>query len=81
MLRPELVEIVEDELNVKHVRTLDATTEAVSYTLNPLPKQLGQKHGRQYPAIRQAILALETEPTARHGAERRVGRVHLRMLG
>ncbi|HET7011392.1 MAG TPA: class I tRNA ligase family protein, partial [Anaerolineales bacterium] len=46
-----------DELNVKQVRLLDAATEAVSYRLNPLPRQLGQKYGSRFPKIRQAILA------------------------
>ena len=55
-------EMLEDELNVKAVRTLGAAGEAVSYSLNPLPKQLGQKYGSRFPALRPAILALE--PTA-----------------
>ena len=57
-------DLLEDELNVKHVRALDAKAEAVSYTLNPLPKQLGQKYGSLYPGIRKALLALETEGPA-----------------
>jgi isoleucyl-tRNA synthetase len=48
-----------DELNVKSVRVLGQAGEAVSYSLNPLPKQLGQKYGRLFPAIRQAVLGLE----------------------
>ena len=52
-------DLLEDELNVKHVRALDAKAEAVVYTLNPLPKQLGQKYGSRYPGIRKALLALE----------------------
>jgi isoleucyl-tRNA synthetase len=58
-------ELLEDELNVKHVRALSTASEAVSYSLNPLPKQLGQKYGGRFPAIRKAILAMEVEPTAR----------------
>jgi isoleucyl-tRNA synthetase len=58
-------EILADELNVKHVRVLDAAGEAVSFTLNPLPKQLGQKYGKDFPAIRQAILGLPSEVAAR----------------
>jgi isoleucyl-tRNA synthetase len=54
-------DILADELNVKHVRVLDAAGEAVTYTLNPLPKQLGQKYGSAFPAIRKAILALSAE--------------------
>jgi len=58
-------ELVEDELNVKHVRLLDAVTEAVSHAVKPLPKQLGQKYGSKFPAIQKAILALEAEGAAR----------------
>jgi isoleucyl-tRNA synthetase len=52
-------ELLEDELNVKHVRALSNATEAVSYTLNPYPKQLGQKYGSQFPAIRQTLLGMD----------------------
>jgi isoleucyl-tRNA synthetase len=44
---------------------LDASTEAVSHTVKPLPKQLGQKYGNKFPAIQKAVLALEPEETAR----------------
>jgi isoleucyl-tRNA synthetase len=52
-------ELLEDELNVKHVRTLQAAGESVSFSLNPLPKQLGQKYSSKFPVIRQAILGLD----------------------
>jgi isoleucyl-tRNA synthetase len=58
-------ELLEDELNVKQVRPLGSAGEAVSYSLNPLPKQLGQKYKGQYPAIRQAILNLDIDEMAR----------------
>ncbi len=54
-------DIIADELNVKHVRTLDAAGEAVTYSLSPLPKQLGQKYGSAFPAIRKAILDLAAD--------------------
>jgi isoleucyl-tRNA synthetase len=57
-------ELLADELNVKKVRTLNAAGEAVSYTLNPLPKQLGQKYGSLYPEIRKKVLALDVEASA-----------------
>ncbi len=57
-------ELLEDELNVKHVRLLSAAGEAVSYSLNPLPKQLGQKYGSRFPGIRQAVLAMDAAPAA-----------------
>ena len=58
-------DILADELNVKHVRTLDTEGEAVSFSLNPLPKQLGQKYGKDFPAIRKAILEISPETAAR----------------
>ncbi len=58
-------EMLEDELNVKHVRALDTASEAVSYTLNPLPKQLGQKYGSRFPGIRKSLLETDPEIGAR----------------
>ncbi|MCB0117667.1 MAG: isoleucine--tRNA ligase [Anaerolineales bacterium] len=57
-------DVVADELNVKEVRLLDASTEAVSHTVKPLPKQLGQKYGNKFPAIQKAILAMNAEEVA-----------------
>ncbi len=57
-------DLIAAELNVKQVRLLDASGDAVSYRLKPLPKQLGQKYGRRFPAIRQALLALDAEAAA-----------------
>lgn len=52
-------DLIADELNVKHVRLLDTSAEAVSFEIKPLPKQLGQKYGNRFPAIAKAIKALE----------------------
>jgi isoleucyl-tRNA synthetase len=54
-----------DELNVKHVRLLDNATEAVSHSVKPLPKQLGQKYGNKFPSIQKTILAMNSEEAAR----------------
>jgi isoleucyl-tRNA synthetase len=54
-----------DELNVKKVRLLDTATEAVSHTVKPLPKQLGQKYGNRFPALQKAILSMDAEEVAR----------------
>jgi isoleucyl-tRNA synthetase len=54
-------EMIGEELNVKTVRLLDATSEAVDYQLKPLPKQLGQKYGSRFPALRKAILDCDAE--------------------
>jgi isoleucyl-tRNA synthetase len=50
---PTLPGILEDELNVKHVRLLGGDEEAVTYSLNPLPKQLGQKYRALSPKVRK----------------------------
>ena len=57
-------DLLEDELNVKHVRLLNTASEAVSFSLNPLPKQLGQKYGSKFPALRKAVLELDAEQAA-----------------
>jgi isoleucyl-tRNA synthetase len=59
------VDVIADELNVKQVRLLDASTEALTHTVKPLPKQLGQKYGNKYPAIQKAILAMNAEEVAK----------------
>lgn len=58
-------DILEDELNVKMVRALDAATEAVAYEVKPLPKQLGQKYGPKFPGLRTAILGYDPETAAK----------------
>jgi len=57
-------DLIADELNVKQVRLLDASTDAVTYAVKPLPKQLGQKYGSKFPVIRAAILAMDAEEVA-----------------
>jgi len=57
-------ELIEDELNVKTVRLLDASEEAVSHEVKPLPKQLGQRYGNKFPAIRKVILEMNPEEVA-----------------
>jgi isoleucyl-tRNA synthetase len=57
-------ELIEDELNVKTVRLLDASEEAVSHEIKPLPRQLGQKYGNKFPAIRKTILDLNSDEVA-----------------
>jgi len=57
-------DLIGEELNVKSVRLLDAAAEVVDFRLNPLPKQLGQKHGSGFPALRAALLAVDAERAA-----------------
>ncbi len=58
-------DLLEDELNVKRVRALDTAAEVADFSLNPLPKQLGQKYGSHFPGIRKAILEMPAGPAAR----------------
>ncbi len=51
--------LITDELNVKKVRLLDASGEAVSFAVKPLSRQLGQKYGNKFPALAKAITALD----------------------
>jgi isoleucyl-tRNA synthetase len=57
-------DLMADELNVKLVRLLDTSGEAVSFTVKPLPKQLGQKYGNKFPALARAITALDPNAAA-----------------
>ncbi len=52
-------DVVKEELNVKVLRTVTASSDLVNIVVHPLPKQLGSKYGRRFPAIRQALLALD----------------------
>lgn len=61
----QYADLLADELNVKQVRALGSAGEAVSYSLNPLPRQLGQKYKARMPAIRDTILAMDPEQAAR----------------
>ena len=57
-------DLLMDELNVKKVRLLDASTEALQHTVKPLPKQLGQKYGNKFPGLQKAILVMNGEQVA-----------------
>lgn len=54
-----------DELNVKEVSLLGSASEAVQFSLNPLPKQLGQRFKALFPKIRQKLLELPADKSAR----------------
>lgn len=50
-----------DELNTKTIRLLDSNTDALTHTVKPFQKQLGQKYKNKYPQLQNAILALDSE--------------------
>jgi isoleucyl-tRNA synthetase len=43
---------------------LDTSGEAVSFTVKPLPKQLGQKYGNKFPGLAKVISALDASTVA-----------------
>ncbi len=57
-------DLIAEELNVKVIRLLDTASEVVDYRLHPLPRQLGQKYGSDFPGLRKAILELDPQPAA-----------------
>ena len=58
-------DLIKGELNVKAVRLLDASSEAVAYSVKPYPKQLGQKYQSKFPLVRKAIMAVDSEDAAK----------------
>jgi isoleucyl-tRNA synthetase len=57
----QFAKLIAEELNVKSVRLLDVAGEAAQFQLKALPKQLGQKYGARFPAIRKAVQQLAGE--------------------
>ncbi len=55
----ELQQFVLDELNVKTLSFADAAGDLVDVSVFPYPKQLGQKYGKGYPKIRQALSGMD----------------------
>jgi len=51
--------VVKEELNVKTLKTVAAGSDLVDVVIHPLPKQLGQKYGRKFPAIKAALQSLD----------------------
>jgi isoleucyl-tRNA synthetase len=61
----DYADLLKDELNVKSISLLGSASEAVRFSLNPLPKQLGQRFKAQFPQVRQALLDLPADQSAR----------------
>ena len=61
----DYADLLMDELNVKKISLLGSASEAVSFSLNPLPKQLGQRFKADFPKVRKAILDLPADQSAR----------------
>lgn len=58
-LRSDLVEIVQDELNVKAFEFVSEADKLVKYQILPDNKLLGPKFGAQFPSLRNALLAAD----------------------
>jgi isoleucyl-tRNA synthetase len=54
-----LQQLVLDELNVKSLAFTDEAGDLVDVSVFPYPKQLGQKYGKGYPKIRQAMSQMD----------------------
>ncbi|MEA3338200.1 MAG: class I tRNA ligase family protein [Chloroflexota bacterium] len=52
-------QVIAEELNVKAVDLAEGEAELVTYRILPLNKVLGPRFGRQFPAVRQALEALD----------------------
>ena len=64
-LDAELLALVQDELNVKEVLFVEEAGDLVSYRLLPDNKVLGPRFGKRFPALRQALAALDPAQAAR----------------
>ena len=79
VLRQELVEIVEDELNVKAFEFVADESQLVTYKVLPDNKLLGPRFGARFPQLRAALAAADP---ARIAASARLGQpVALEMDG
>jgi len=61
----DYADLLIDELNVKEVSLLGSASEAVEFSLNPLPKQLGSRFKALFPNVRQKLLELPADKFAR----------------
>jgi isoleucyl-tRNA synthetase len=64
VLRPELVEIVVDELNVKEFEFVAEEGRLVNYKVLPDNKLLGPRFGARFPQLRQALTAADPAKVA-----------------
>lgn len=61
----DYAELLKDELNVKSISLMGSASEAVAFSLNPLPKQLGQRFKSLFPKVRKSLLNLPADKSAR----------------
>ncbi|MCA9934503.1 MAG: isoleucine--tRNA ligase, partial [Anaerolineales bacterium] len=61
----ELVDVLQEEINVKEIEVVSEVGELVDYKLMPNNRALGPKFGKQFPKVRQALMALDPAEAAR----------------
>ena len=61
----ELVDVLIEEINVKEIEVVSEVGELVNYKLMPNNRVLGPKFGKDFPKVRQALMALDPAEAAR----------------
>jgi isoleucyl-tRNA synthetase len=61
----ELADVLAEEINVKEIEVVSEVGELVNYVLLPNNRVLGPKFGKQFPQVRQALMALDPAEAAR----------------
>lgn len=64
-LTADLADIVADELNVKALDFVDEPEELITYRVLPNNRLLGPKLGKDFPAVRAALAAIDADQVAR----------------
>ncbi len=63
-LREDLVDLVQDELNVKEVVFVDELSDVITYRLLPDSQTLGPRFRDRFPAVKTALASVEDSVTA-----------------
>jgi isoleucyl-tRNA synthetase len=61
----DLADVLAEEINVKVFEVVSEVGELVDYKLMPDNRQLGPRFGKAFPAVKQALLALDAAEAAR----------------
>ena len=61
----DLADVLAEEINVKAFEVVSEVGELVNYKLMPDNRQLGPRFGRDFPAVRKALMALDPAEAAR----------------
>jgi isoleucyl-tRNA synthetase len=61
----EMADVLAEEINVKEIEVVSEVGELVNYKLMPNNRVLGPKFGKNFPKVRQALMALDPAEAAR----------------